>query len=440
MTPRDYCSSILRGYHGRAVSSLRKTEKAALLSSLASAGMAVAMLTTGSITGSVAIIAMGIDSTVDIFASAAVFAGLRLSERHTRNFPAGLYKLENLISVIIGVMILFTAYELVRESIDKIIRSGEELQAAWLVIVVMAASTALTLWVARYKRKVGEEENSPSLVADARRSWGDVISGSAVIIGVSLEALGVPDMDAIAGLVVALYLAWTGIQVGLEGLRVLLDVSVEKEILDRARAAAQAVPGVREVREVLGRNSGSYRFLTISVVPSTYDMRESGEISGLVKQAVKGAVEKVDRVQVEFVAEGERLALCAVPLADDGMTVPGRFEDAPAFAFVELDTESGEVLSCDRAPNPHAADPGSGGVKPAVFLSLRGVVVLLTRDTLRGRGAGCVLEENGVRLFEAPGTGDLATAEHALSSLVTALHGNVSGDQGMEPGGEDTLP
>ncbi len=416
---------------------MRRTEKAALLSSLASAAMAAAMLATGSISGSVAIIAMGIDSTIDVFASAAVFAGLRLSERHTRNFPTGLYKLENLISVLIGLMILFTAYELVRESIDKIIRSGDELEAAWLVLLVMAASTVLTLWVARYKRRVGEEENSPSLLADAERSWGDVISGTAVMVGVSLEALGVPDMDAIAGLVVALYLAWTGVQVGLEGLKVLLDVSVEKDVLDRAREAARATPGVREVREVLGRNSGSYRFLTVSVVPTTYDMREAGEVSVKIKRAVEEAVEKVDRVQVEFVAEGEGRALCAVPLSGDGMTVPDRFEDAASYALLELDTGSGEVLCRDEAPNPHASDPGSGGVKPAVFLSRRGVDVLLTRDSLRGRGASYVLEENGVKLAELPGAGDIAAAEQALIAMETARQVNDPGSQGVEPRDED---
>ncbi|MEW6553538.1 MAG: cation diffusion facilitator family transporter [Actinomycetota bacterium] len=415
---------------------MRKTEKAALVSSLASAGMAAAMLAAGSVSGSVAIIAMGIDSTVDVFASAAVFAGLRLSEHHTRSFPAGLYKLENLISVLIGLMILFTSYELIRESIDKIFRSGEELESVWLVLLVMAASTAVTLLVARYKRRIGREENSPSLVADAERSWGDVISGTAVMVGVSLEALGVPDMDAVAGLVVALYLAWEGIQVGLEGLRVLLDVSVEKDVLELAREAAQATPGVREVYDVLGRNSGSYRFLTVSVVPTSYDLRATGEVSARVREAVEEAVEKVDRVQVEFVAEMEGRALCAVPLLDDGVTIAGRLEDAVSFALLELDEGDKGVLSRDVTLNPYADDPGGGGVKTAAFLSLRGVDALFTRDSLHGRGAGYVLEENGVMLVEDPDAGDLAAAERALLSAVTANrgggtgHGAVPGDEG----------
>ncbi len=393
---------------------MRESEKAALASSAASAAMAVSMLSAGAVSGSVAIIAMGIDSTIDIFASAAVFAGLRLSERHTRNFPTGLYKLENLIAVCIGVMILFTAYELVRESIDKILRGGGDLQSVWLVLLVMALSTALVLWVARYKRKVGERENSPSLVADARRSWGDVVAGTAVMIGVSLEALGVPYMDAAAGLVVSLFLGWTGVQVGLEGLRVLLDVSVEKEILEKARAAARATPGVREVREVLGRNSGSYRFITVSVVPATFDIREAGDISGRLKQAVERSIEKVDRVQVEFMAKEEGRSLCAAPLSGDGASVPSRFEDAAAFAFLELNLEGGNVVSRESVENPYAKDPGGGGVKPAVFLAVRGIDTLLTRDTLRDRGAGYVLEESGVELLERPGVRDLPSAEEAL--------------------------
>lgn len=204
---------------------------------------------------------------IRFFTSLAVLAGLILSERHTSAFPQGLYKLENLVATGIGLLILFSSYELGKEAIERIVSKETSLEQPWLVIVVMSAVAAVTFFLALYKGRVGKRDNYPSLRADARHSYTDLVASAAIIVGVGLEMAGVPKTDAIAALVVVVFLVWSGIGVTVDGLKVLLDASIEKEVLHKAREIVQADPRVREVLGVLGRNSGSYRFLTVSLVP-----------------------------------------------------------------------------------------------------------------------------------------------------------------------------
>jgi len=59
--------------------------------------LVAAKLTLSFVTGSLALRADAIHSAVDVFASIALIIGLVISGRKSKNFPYGLYKIENLV-------------------------------------------------------------------------------------------------------------------------------------------------------------------------------------------------------------------------------------------------------------------------------------------------------------------------------------------------------
>ncbi|MBD3308260.1 cation diffusion facilitator family transporter, partial [candidate division KSB3 bacterium] len=90
-------------------------EKVAGLSILINAGLAGFKFVLGTLSGSVAIVADGIHSTSDIVSSLAVLVGLRLSQRKSKHFPYGLYKVENIIAIVSAMAIFFAGYEIIKE-------------------------------------------------------------------------------------------------------------------------------------------------------------------------------------------------------------------------------------------------------------------------------------------------------------------------------------
>ncbi len=397
---------------------MRRTEKAELIAVILSALMAAGMITVAMMTHSISILAEGTDTVIDVVASIAVLAGLRLSMRKTRVFPSGLYKLENLIATGIGILILISAYELARESIERLVSGESKLEDPWLVIAVMAVVVVLTGAIAWYKGKVGREENSPSLRADARHSWTDTIASMAIILGIGLEIAGIENMDSIAALVVVGFLAWSGVQVLVGGVRVLLDASIEKEVLAQARSLAEAHPLVRRVLDVEGRNSGSFRFLELSLVPVEYDLRDAGKIGTDVRASICSEIANVDEVLFDFSVEHAEVLLCAIPLEAGGEKVSGSLRGAPSFELLEVDSSTGEVATRDRVESPVAPGAAGPGARAAVFLARRGVQAVLHREPELDAGAFAVLDANDVSILSLD-TSDVAEAEQALAGLAT---------------------
>ncbi|HOW55414.1 MAG TPA: cation diffusion facilitator family transporter [Syntrophorhabdaceae bacterium] len=395
---------------------MKKAEKAELISIVCSIFMAAAMLLAARLSGSVGILAEGIDTVVDVVASLAVLVGMKLSERHTSSFPQGLHKLENVIAVAIGILVLMSAWELAKESLERIFEGGRPIEQPWLVIGVMGGVVLITGVLAWYKNKIGTLENSPSLKADAKHSWTDVLASAAVVAGVCFQMIGIPHTDAIAALIVVAALAWSGIGIVLDGLRVLLDASIEKEIIDQVWQYAGGIPGVKRIARVDGRNSGSYRFIKISFVPDSADLNVADEIALNVKNAIRDELEHVDRVDVEFLMEPQDTITWAAPLTHDGGRLSEDFGAAPMLGFFEVGLSRGKIIREDIVSNPVEGKEEGRDIWAAVVLVKRGVNALLTRsESFLTTGAGYVLEANGIETVQ---TTEVRNMDEAREYLV----------------------
>ena len=85
--------------------------------------LAAINLVIATVSGSLAVQAEMVHNLVDLLKTIAVLIGLKLSTRRPKAFPYGLYRLENVIAVVIAGIIFFTAYEIAREALSRAGRS-----------------------------------------------------------------------------------------------------------------------------------------------------------------------------------------------------------------------------------------------------------------------------------------------------------------------------
>ena len=397
---------------------MEPAEKAEGIDTIASVFMATGMIIVATMSGSVSVLAEGIDTCVDIVAAVAVMIGLKLSKRHSKDFPNGLYKLENLVAVAIGALILFSAYELARESIQRLMSKQTRIDNPWVAMSTMAAVVVITGLLAWYKGRVGRKVNSPSLKADSHHSWTDTIASAGVILGVGLNAAGVHYVDSIMALVIVVILLWSGGQVVFDALKVLLDASIEKDVIDAATKAAQADPRVRRVVRVEGRNSGSYRFLHVIIVPEAYDLRDAEASADSIRESIKSAVQNVESVQVELVPDEADKFTIAVPLEADGSSIAGDLGAGDSYALLALDPDSGKLQGTSVLENPVGADDPGRAIKLAVTLAQHGADMLLLRGDKPSGGAAYVIEANEMEVVTRPDLTTLADAQGSVASLL----------------------
>ncbi len=163
--------------------------RVALLSLAVNAGLVVAKLALSVYSGSLALRADGIHSFVDVVASIALIAGVLLSSRRRRDFPYGLYKVENVVAVVIALLIFFTAFEIAAEAVT----GGTTTQpyGGWVLLAV-AAFIPVPYILGTYEVNVGRKYNSPSLIADGRQHQMDVFSSSVVFFALLGQFFGIP--------------------------------------------------------------------------------------------------------------------------------------------------------------------------------------------------------------------------------------------------------
>jgi cation diffusion facilitator family transporter len=349
--------------------------------------------------GSLAVAAEMVHNLVDLVASVAVLAGVKISERESRHFPYGLYKVENVVAVGVAFLIFFTGYEIAQEALR-----GEGAPATvngWMLAGV-ALSAVIPLAFSRYEMSVGRQINSPSLMADAQEYRAHVFSSGVVFLALVGQMVGFR-IDRYAALVIVVLIAKTGWELLVDGMRVLLDASLDSETLAQVQTIIQADPAVTEIRSLAGRNAGRYRFLEAEVALRVDDLEKAHNISRRIDEAIRAQVPHVERVRIHYEPQVRGHLRYAVPLADLAGTISSHFGEAPYFALVTVRTADGRVERQEVLSNPHTNVEKAKGIRVGEWLVGLKVDIVVLREDVHGKGPAYVFADAGVetRLSEA---------------------------------------
>jgi cation diffusion facilitator family transporter len=342
--------------------------------------------------GSLAVAAEMVHNLVDLVASVAVLAGVKIAERESRAFPYGLYKVENVVAVGVAILIFFTGYEISREALRADV--GPATVNGWILAGV-ALSAFLPLAFSRYEMRMGREFNSPSLLADAQEYRVHVFSSGVVFLALVGHLVGLP-LDRYAALVIVVLIAKTGWELLSDGMRVLLDASLDVETLEQVRTLVEAEPAVTEVRSLVGRNAGRYRFLEVEVALRVDDLEKAYAVSHRLEEAIRAQVPHVERVRIHYEPQVRSHLRYAIPLADLDGTVSQHFGEAPYFALVTVRTANGQVERQEVVPNPHLDVEKGKGIRVSEWLVGLKTDVALLREDVQGKGPAYVFADAGV--------------------------------------------
>ena len=143
-------------------------------------------LTAGAAMGSVALLAFGADSAIEI-ASAAVLLRRRAVERRG-GAPTRVAELERRAAWATGVLLLLLAACVVVDAGSALLRHSRP-GACAVGLVMAAASTVVMPWLVRWKRRVVARIGSAALKTDAACGMVCVYMAATVLVGLALNAV-----------------------------------------------------------------------------------------------------------------------------------------------------------------------------------------------------------------------------------------------------------
>ena len=371
------------------------------------------------LSGSVALKADAVHSFSDVVSSASLFAGIMLSRRHSKTFPYGLYKLENLISLGVSFLILLAGYEIAREAFLS--RKGlmvEEIPFAMAGVGITVLATYLfSRWIGGKAR----EFNSPSLSAEAYHVRSDMLSSTMILGGLLGGLLRFSYLDKAAALVMVALIARMGLGIALQAIRVLLDASLDFQTLDKIKAIILSDPRVAEIKGLWGRNSGKYRFIEAELILKVRDFERAHRAVMALEDKIRQEVPFVDHILIHYEPEHKDSLTYAVPLEVDKERLSEHFGEAPYFYFVKFRLSDGKVLDEKVLRNPYAEEGKGRGMKVSHWLLKEGVDKLVSRADLEGKGPFYVLSNAGVEVLKASDE-RLKDLEFDLGGTAQGLH------------------
>ncbi len=264
-------------------------KKATVVSSSVAAVLTLIKLVLGIASGSVAVLASAVDSVLDMFVSIFNYFAISNSEKPAdKTFNYGRGKIEALASVIEGTIItvsgLFLLYQAVKKAID-----GETSHYLDISIIVMIISLIITIALVIFLSITAKKTNSMVIKADALHYKTDVFSNIAVLGSLFLVNLtGIELIDIIVGAGIAIYIIYSAYELIHEGILVLLDRSVDEELVSKIEEIINSNDKVNTFHLLKTREAGHQTFVEVHLVfDCLITLMEAHRTSDLIENKIK---------------------------------------------------------------------------------------------------------------------------------------------------------
>ena len=260
------------------------------------------------VTGSVALLSDGLESTVNVVAAFIAYFLIRYAARPAdEDHQFGHHKAEYISAVVEGVLIVVAALLIVREAWSQL-HSPTLLDAPVLGLSINAVAALINLVWARALIRVGRRHASPALAADGHHIMSDVITSAGVIVGLVLAVwTGYAILDPLLAIVVAVNILYQGYKVISHSLGGLMDRAVTPEEETAIREAIQSnAAGSLGVHDLRTRRAGAAAFIDFHlVVPADMPVAEAHDICDRLEDAIKAVIPGAS-LAIHVEPEGER--------------------------------------------------------------------------------------------------------------------------------------
>lgn len=222
-------------------------------------------LVVGLSTKSQAMIADGLNSAGDVFASGMTYVGNHIASRpDDEDHPYGHGKAEYLFSMIISLSLLLVAISIFRSSLTSLMERQVYTYSIWLVVVALS-TMAIKFGLFTYARAVGKRHNSLLAHANAEDHRNDIFVSSLTLITVITGYFNFYIIDALAGMAIALWIGMTGAKIFASSYQVLMDTTIEEAVKAQMKSEVEAIEGVDHLDALVSKPVGLNHLLIVKI-------------------------------------------------------------------------------------------------------------------------------------------------------------------------------
>ena len=243
----------------------------------------------GLIIGSISVIADAFHTLTDVISSGVVIWGFNESEKPAdKNHPYGHGRAEYVATLVIAILLIVAGIEFIESSIERIV-NPTIIEPEWWMIISIIITIFIKMIVAQYAEYLSSKIASGTLHADAWHHRADAISSFLVATAMILGKYGYFQVDGWTGLIVALFIMWSGFGIAKEAVDDLIGKPPTIEEINDIRKISLNIEGVIGVHDIAVHSYGKDKFASIHV---EIDEQEGQMDAHLISENVEKTLNK----------------------------------------------------------------------------------------------------------------------------------------------------
>lgn len=215
---------------------------------------------TGILFNSISVTADGVNNLSDGASSIITLIGFKISGKPAdKDHPFGHARMEYLAGLILGIAILLVGVELIKSSFNKIINPVKTVFSIEMT-VVLSISILVKLWLSVFYNKLGSKISSATIKAARTDSRNDVVATTVVLLSVFISKLTGYEVDGYVGILVALFVLYSGYDILRDILNPILGEMPDGEFIGSIENKIISYDGIVNIHDLVVHNYGPNRY------------------------------------------------------------------------------------------------------------------------------------------------------------------------------------
>jgi len=248
-----------------------------------------------------ALVVDGIHSLSDLASDALVYVAATYgSQEADSDHPYGHARIETAATAGIGAVLLLVAAGFIYDAVQRLLLDPDSLWIpGWLALGVALGSLVIKEGLYHYTRRVAVQAQSNLIHANAWHHRSDALSSVVVVGGIVGVLLGLPWLDAVAAIVVALMLAHVGIRFAWQSVCELVDTGLDPQQVAYIEGLIGEIDGVRDVHGLRSRHMAEEALIDLHIeVDPRLSVSEGHRVSEAVRRRIIEEIGVVTEVLV----------------------------------------------------------------------------------------------------------------------------------------------
>jgi len=342
------------------------------------------------LTNSLALQADAFDAITDIVMYITAFIGILFTKKKpNKKFPYGYYKIENIISLIISILIFITALNIIFQAFSDIINfvSGNPkvIHFQLYIFIFLIISFMISIFLVLYLKLISKKTGSPIIESEANEKLFDIFISFSVLIGFIGVLFNCYILDSVIGLIIAGFIFKGGYDIFIKSTKTLLDAVIDFEERTELYNLIEQIPKIKKIDNMEIRSYGKFIFLEVEIsLNKNFPLFQVNALKNDLTRKIKEKFPSIFKLIIIVKSQDKKIIKIAVPLKNNrglDSIISNHFGESPFFGFLEF--QEGNLSTSEIISNKFAHEEKRKGILISEWLIAKKIDGLILKEVLK---------------------------------------------------------